>query len=213
MGIARVGIGLAAAVLGLSASANADIFYSFDKDNYIAAPGGVVSVKVMLSFTGDDLTAINDPVTLNGLATGAVRLLRFGALPTEPARILSSADVVPNSADFDSGLPLIDWVSAADAGLWVDRDIAHDQGVFADASGNILLGTFKVTAGTVAGEATTFRAADYDPDTGSTQTTPFFGPGLDPSIGEALFTVTVVPEPLSVSLLAAPLLLLRRRRR
>lgn len=187
------------ALLGLpAASARADFIYQFEQSNYTVAPGGTVPVRVFLQETVT--TQLRD----EGLFSGAVKVNWDNApVPSDPARVLQDADIVPNPGF--NGFTLLER-TATSAALYGEiqnnpADLLHP--VETSAPFRILLGTFTFTAGLVNGQVTHLQAKDFDPSLDETVT----GQGhvLDSAISVGTATVTVtaasaVPEPSSVVL-------------
>jgi hypothetical protein len=80
--------------------ASADIIYEFGQSNYNVSVGGTVDVEIFLS-QNDPLGT--DPINLSmdGLASAGLRVFFNDTPPTDPAAVLSLADIAP-SALFDN---------------------------------------------------------------------------------------------------------------
>ena len=185
--------------------AHADFMYQFAQSAYQVNPGQTVDVAVFLRET----VAPGDMSLLatEGLFGAGVRI-RWDVppVPTQPARVLAVADIFDNPAfGTVSGLDVL----LTSAGLAENVGLSPD-GVLASGSGpnfDILLGTFRFTAGTIGGEVTHLRATDFDPASFDTLTN-INGTPLDDLIADANATITVknkggatVPEPSSLPLL------------
>ena len=192
-------------------SVHAGFMYSFGQTNFDVVAGGTVDVPVYLL----QVDAMGDPVnlTIDGIFSGGVRVFFNVTPPSDPAAVLSLADIVPNPM-FDTDLPPdFDLVVGESAGFVDSIDFFSP----ALMGNNILLGTFTFTAGNVIGEVTNLRAEDFSSAPNETiANDPFFTP-LDNLIGTggATITVTAVPEPSSLTqfCVAAFAATLRRRRR
>jgi hypothetical protein len=178
--------------------------FSFNQSNFTVSPGGTVDVPVFLRETVSpgEVSLLHD----FGLVGAGVKVtFDVPPVPAHPARVLSAADIIPNPA-FD---------------LIGDRSVTPGssaqllEGTFlapavkAQGSGpvyDILLGTFRFTAGSEAGEVTHLRAGDFD-ITGNFNVVNTLPPTvLDPLIREGTATITVVlavvPEPAALILTA-----------
>jgi hypothetical protein len=175
--------------------------YVFGQDNYPVSPGGTVDVQVYLQET---IGQFDTPV----LAPGSVGLIAAGVRleagdppqPSQPARVLSTFDILENPA-FDFPTPSL---TGSNAGLSLGTllnptVIGREQsaGVF-----RMLLGTFRFTAGSLPGESTPLRATDYDPGFDDVVTGDMRVLDARP-IYDGTATITVVPEPQALTLLAA----------
>jgi hypothetical protein len=123
--------------------------------------------------------------------------------PTQPARMTALSDITPNP-DFDVPTPSLTATGAKLAlGKLVGPAVTGEE--FSDGVYRLLLGTFRFTAGNVPNESTPIRAADFDP--GFSDFATGDGKVLDASpIPDARATITVIPEPGSLVLLAVGVL-------
>ncbi len=168
-------------------SAVAGFMFSFSQSQYTVQAGNTVEVSVSLTQDGVVDTILTD----EGLASAGVRVLFEGALSTtDPAQVLSSFDVTPNTVLFDDLVfpPTIDLNPGFSAGLTESVDFFSPP-----ALGNsILLGTFTFTAGLVSGEVTALRATVFDPVFSSTFSYDTLTE-LDPYISDGFAEILVVP--------------------
>ena len=184
----------------LSRPATADIIYAFDQSNYEVAPNGTVDVSVFLRQIAP---SAGDPVDLggDGIVSGGVRVFFNDTPPSDRAEVLALTDISPN--------PLFD---EAFLGADFDLDPGVSAGfvdsvddVFSPLTGSsILLGTFRFTAGSIAGEVTNLLATDFS---GFDETVggDLAFTSLDNFIGQGTATITVaaaVPEPSTFLMLA-----------
>jgi hypothetical protein len=200
--VAGMGVGLAWLVLADVARAGFVYSYVFDQANYTANPGGTVDVRVLLQevVTGGDRSRLAN----DGLVGAGVRV-RFdlAPLPSRPAGIANSADILPNLAAFDDPFgPAKDLALGSYAEFIEAVDVtspAVRATSIAPDTFRVLLGSFRLTAGTLPGDVTAIRAMDV-PTTSDTITGAGFE--LDPLIraGDATIRVTAVPEPGSIVL-------------
>ncbi|QDV47457.1 hypothetical protein Enr13x_73660 [Stieleria neptunia] len=178
----------------VSPTASAGLIFTFDQANYIVQPGATVETQIFLTQTNPDTV-----LTTDGLFSGGVRVFFNDTPPTDPATVLSLADIQPSAA-FDD--------------LLLGPDLSLDPGIsagfvdsvadpFAPITGNsLLLGTLTFTAGNVPGEVTYLRATDFDPFTDDLISG--WGIALDAQITDGFATITTsaitnstVPEPSS----------------
>jgi hypothetical protein len=214
----------AAAALGWSAlsgsTSDAAIIYDFGTSeigysgitgtNYTLDPGESVTLFVFLRETlVDDTSFLADE---DGLSSGAALIERVGALPTDPAVITAVARDLSNFSQFSS-----DSVEAGGAEATVGgvRSFDATSGTpiltINDNERRVAIGTVTIQAGDVLSEVTTFQTGDPGGDDTVTWENLVT---LDDDIVPGEFTVSVVPEPVGLGLLAgAGLLLLGRRRR
>jgi hypothetical protein len=180
--------------------------YHFDQANYQVTPGGTVDVRVFLRETIDPGAGDTSLLAAEGLFSAGVRVhFDEPPVPGDPARVLGEGDIVGNPAfDFFFG-PVKSLVPGSSAGLSESVDVLNFAGVAA-AGGpttfEVLLGTFRFTAGSVPGQVTRLRATDFSPD--DETLTNATGTVLDPFIrdGQAAITVVAaVPEPGSLPLM------------
>ncbi|MFK8115239.1 MAG: PEP-CTERM sorting domain-containing protein [Rubripirellula sp.] len=192
--------------------ASAALVYSFSEANYEVTAGSTVDVTVFLQ----QQDATGDPIdlTIDGLVSAGVRVTFDTTPPSDRAEVLLEADITPNPLFDDTSFgPEFDLVAGESAGF---VDSVDD--VFAPITGNnILLGTFRFTAGSVIGEVTNVRAVDFGIDD-DTFAGDFDFTILDGAIGQGISTITVtaVPEPSSLGLLlvgGTVVVMSRRRRR
>lgn len=202
---------LSLCVLFLStATTQAGLIYAFDQTNYEVAVNETVHVQVFLQQTGP---IIGDPADLSvdGLVSGSVQIFFNDSPPTDPASVIAESDILPNPA-FDESFfgPDIELISGVSAAFvdGVDDPFSPVTGT------NILLGTFTFTGGSVIGEVTSLRTADWS---GLDDTIAGNAQALDAFIGNATSTITTiaaVPEPSTFMLLfiSAAFTTIRRRR-
>jgi hypothetical protein len=216
--------GLALAGLLLGGMTRADPIYSFafDQANYSVAPGGTVDVQVFLQ---EVLMPRDTSLLATAGLIGAGVLVDFSdPTPTQPAQVLSLADVFPN--DLANGGPFdgpsaVLFTPGVGAGFTESVDLATPP-VTATGGGPvfaIFLGTLRFTAGAAPGEVTQVQATRTAPASSDN-----VGGDLPPTVldddilpGTATITVrgaAVVPEPAGLALAAVGLLgLLGARRR
>jgi hypothetical protein len=188
--------------------------YRTDQAKYTVAPGGTAPVNVFLRET----FAPGDPTFLDteGLLTAGVRVhFDVPTVPTDPAEVLTTADIAINPAF--NGPTFSDVVAGSSAGFFGAVDFFSPTVTTPTGPGfnEILLGTFTFTAGLVPGEVTNLLATDFDTSTDETLTGNSFLV-LDPLIADATATITVVtPEPstqvLGVAGLMTVLVIIRAR--
>jgi hypothetical protein len=185
--------------------ARADLMYRFDQSAYLVNPGQTVDIQVFLQ----DTTNGSSVLFTEGLFSAGVRLLfNDPPVPTQPVRVLSAGDIIANPS-FGSITRSVDATSA----LLLENVGLSLAGVKASSPGpsaQILLGTFRLTAGMVGGEVTRLRASDNAATTDTiTNTT---GTILDSLIADGRATVQVriganaVPEPSTLALLGIGML-------
>jgi hypothetical protein len=181
--------------------ASADFVYVFDQFDYRVKPNQEFDVRVFLEQT--DPTD-SDPVNLStdGLISASVEVNFSNSTGSDPAEVLALSDIIPNPQFDDTGIgaefELNPGVSAGFA------DGVQDVNDPLTGS-NILLGTFRFTAGGTLGEVTSLVATDLRPlqDTvaGDEDRTALDDTGVGILNGDA--RVTVVPEPGAWMALAA----------
>lgn len=196
----------------------ADITYRwvFEQSIYQVNPGETVDLVLYLeerTQTGD--VAITDPDAGVGLGSIGVKVL-WDDFATEPAKVLNDADVIPN--------PAFDWPDITKA--YTDRAELNELIYFGtppvygtkDPTDPLtfltLAGTFRFTAGNIAGEQTAVRVTDLDPLFDDTLDST--GGMLDDLIADGRAIIQTVPEPSSFLLglaLIGGLFVVRMRRR
>ncbi|MEM1165513.1 MAG: hypothetical protein AAGI30_04405 [Planctomycetota bacterium] len=179
-------------LLGSSTPAHADLFFEFDQANYEVLPGQTVDVRVLLSQVGP-IDADPADLTVDGLFSGGVRVFFNITPPSDPAVVASLDDITPNRAFDDTLLGEELFLDPGQSAALIDSI----DDIFAPLTGtNILLGTFRFTAGDVVGEVTNLRADDV---VGGTFTENVSGgadfAALDDFIAPGFATITVVPAP------------------
>jgi len=178
--------------------------YVFGNSSYTVACDGTVDVSVYLQETvGPQGTPVLSSSGV-GLSTAGVKVLFSDPpQPIQPTRVLKLTDIWENMA-FDFPTPsLTDTDADLALATLLNPSVTGEEispGVY-----RLLLGTFHFTAGTVAGESTPIRATDYDPRfddvvTGGDMRV------LDNLIQDGSATITTVPEPAAVEMLAAAIL-------
>jgi hypothetical protein len=184
--------------------------YEVDQPNYDVQIGSTVEVPVYFQ------EAVEDPdwsllLPEDGLWSAGVLIERTDTSLGAPVSLQAFA---PNEADFND-LPATVSVAADQATLFELSLMTNPGGVLPPetfpGSGvrRVLLGTLTIAAGATVGEVTTFLATDNTTDDTRTWTSFQL---LDPDIESTSFTVTVVPEPATLALLALGGAALRRRR-
>lgn len=197
MTIIRAALGIGLAWLSLGGSARADYMYRyvFDQTNYVALPGQSFSVGVFLqeTATGDDPSRL----ATEGLFGVSVRV-RFDEAP---AQILALDDILPNTAEFNDELFLFtDLMPGRRAEFTAAIDLLSPPVFGMEIAPNVFrvfLGSFRFTAGSAPGRVSIF-ALDI-PETTDTITDAGFV--LDPLLLPASATITVVPEPSTLTLM------------
>jgi hypothetical protein len=171
--------------------------YEFDLSSYEVSLGGTVDVSVYLRETGG--TVFHG----SGLIGAGVKV-RFDnpPVPSNPAKIMTTSDVT-NISNFE-----LEWSKSAKPesgyadlllGTWnYVYGIEAAPGVY-----RIPLGKFRFSAGTVLGQVTNIRATDYDL---SSADVVYYDNELNPVeldglLANATATITVIPEPGTLSLL------------
>lgn len=194
--------------------ARADVIYSYVTDHgaYDVVPGGTVLVSAYLheSLSGGSSSEL---LAQNGLFSFDVAA-DVTTAPGDPAAVIASAANPDFNGVVNNVPPMI---------VIADRDLFESNGVqpvMIDANTyHVLLATFTIEGGTVPGETTTFSVTDYEnPQTPGPDENTFYWDDiaaqnpLDATIGAGRFSVTVLPEPATLSLLALGALLVFRRR-
>lgn len=189
--------------------------YGFDQANYTASPGKTVDVLVYLQETGGSV--FRD----NGLIGAGVAVC-FDDLPqpTSPAKVLTLENIA-NVSDFEQewSKHAVPASGYADISLWTMDFVYGTEATTGSNVYRLLLGRFTFTAGSVSGEVTHIRATDFDTTSDDVvyyynhdMSTPI---ALDGVIQDARATITTVPEPCAIMLLApgvAGILAYARRR-
>jgi prepilin-type N-terminal cleavage/methylation domain-containing protein len=197
-------IGVTCLWSGVAAAAGPLYAFAFAQANYLAAPGGTVDVPVYLKETVGSGTSRLDS---NGVGMfGAGVVLSFDNPSSTRAKVLTTADISPNAAfnDTASGKKA---VTVATATLSEVTDFS----VFVHADnptpglGQYLMtiGTFEFTVGSTPGEVTTILTGQNP--LGDVNITGDIE-ALDGVITNASMTITTVPEPSVLVLLATGLL-------
>jgi len=207
----RLGLSLClASLLSAGGVAHAGFVYryAFDQANYSANPGETIDVQVFLQevVTGGDTSRL----LTDGLIGAGVRVqFDIPPVPSDPARVLSLTDILPNTAAFDDPFgPIKDLVPGSYAEFTETVDItspAVQATMVAPDTFRIFLGSFQFTAGSSLNQVTSIQALDI-PSTSDTITGAGFE--LDSLISPANATITVgaVPEPSSLILLGSGVL-------
>jgi hypothetical protein len=200
--------GLLALVSAGKTHAEPTYAYRFDQSDYTVFAGATVDVRVFLVETlGAGDTSI---LATEGLFSAGTRVVFSEAAPAAPAAmVLDVADILGNPAfDFPLG-PLRSLSPGVSAGLVENVSLSNPTGVMATGGPTTFetfLGTFRFTAGDVGNELTLLRATDFSP--GAETITNLTGTALDARISDARATITVIPEPATVVLLALAVLVL-----
>ncbi len=177
----------------------------FDQSNYQVDPGGQVVVNVFLQeqVSGGSSSVL----ATDGLIGAGVRVsFDLPPLPSEPASILGTGDVTPNDGPggFTGGFQSVSVTPGSHADLTETTEIGSPAVFATDLGGGlfqILIGSFRFTAGSIAGQTTSIQAGDIpggnneDWFTGSEQP-------LDDLISPGTASIQVrggaVPEPSSL---------------
>jgi hypothetical protein len=200
----RLGLTIALWALLTCGTARADFMYqfAFDQANYNVAPGGTVDVQVFLQETvsGGSTSRLSS----DGLISAGVKVRFDESAPSDPAKILATADMSFNPA-FNSTVLDLRTLSAGTSGQLTEAVGLGSPAVHATGGPttfSVLVGTYHFTAGSTAGQVTHLRATLPSLASNVTGT----GLRLDPLIGDGSATITtgaqVVPEPSSLVLLA-----------
>ncbi len=180
--------------------ASASVTYRFitSQASYAAAPGGMVTISVLLeeTVTGTSTSVLS---AQNGLFSAGVRVTRIGSLPSDPARFVGPAAVASNTNQFwDTSNAVFAPVVTIATGEAKLLEFARAAGVSGSPTGPgvraISLGNFNLTAGTIIGQATTFQISDYaaTSDTVTWNTPPWVLDAAPYGIAGLTVTVTVV---------------------
>lgn len=179
--------------------------FAFDQSTYQADPGGQVQVNVYLQERVSDGTA--SVLATEGLIGAGVRVaFDLSPLPSDPARIGKLGDISLNDGPgaFSGGFQSTGLAAGSYAQLTETVDLFSPAVTATDLGGGlyqILLGTFRFTTGSIAGQTTLIEALDIP---GSSDVITGSGSTLDPLIapGRAGIWVEVgtsaVPEPSSL---------------
>lgn len=195
-----------------AAQASLEYHYTFDQSNYAANPSVTVDVQVFLEevVTGGDTSRL----ATDGLIGAGVRV-RFDVptVPSDPARVLNTADILPNIAQFDDSFGPIKVLAPGSYAEFTETVDLMSPPVLATmvAPGTfrIVLGSFRFTTASSIGQVTNIQALDIP---GTSDTITGAGFVLDPLIGTASATISVrpgvsaVPEPSSWLLLSTGIL-------
>jgi hypothetical protein len=181
--------------------------YAFDQPNYRVTAGGTVEVKLFLQ---EDDSAGGSAFLKNVGLIGAGVLVTFDdPTATQPAQVLSTADIFFNLSQFPGPpdpLPLL--TAGVSAGL--TEDVGLEPPVKASGPGpvyQVCLGTLRFTAGNVAGDVTHLTAARTAADSQDDVGADLPPTVLDSLVQDGAATITVsgpaaaVPEPSSFMLL------------
>ncbi|MCA9064757.1 MAG: hypothetical protein KDA96_16915 [Planctomycetaceae bacterium] len=197
--------------LSSSTVAQADLIYEFGQSEYHVAPNSTIDVDLFLTQTG-----ITDVLTTEGLdSIGGRVYFNDPPVPTDPAVVLATIDIITSTAFDDDLFENKDLVAGVSAG--VEDSIDFNAGTGAVKGSRILVGTFRFTAGSVLGEVTNLRGTDFDLTPGRDSIVSFDTlTGLDSLLGpdaRATITVSAVPEPSGFPLLFSVLAFACQRRR
>lgn len=205
--------GLLVAVLGSSAAGA--VRFSTDAGDYSAVPGSVVSVQLYLDFDGPEALEL---LSENGLYGVGYRVA-IGA-PELGFAFDTVVPVVPNIADFDDSFgPTIQVDGTAEVGVLLIADPFEDDGDTGVVGTEVSVGLRRISLGQVHivasnqfNAVTSVSVLDFSASTDDTVTwTSLLA--LDGSIESATFTISTVPGPSALTLLAGAIGLRRRRRR
>lgn len=204
----RHGIISAVALMAFAPLAHASWSYQFASPDagYLAAPNSTIQVPVYLyeqAITPTTTSQIQADSGLWSAGLGVQRTSGTGTLST----------LVSDPAFDDTGMRQYT-TSASAATIW-EFTLNQYSGPLPENLGGgvfrVKVADVPVTVGSLAGEVSTFTLKDRDPSTTDTITAANLLT-LDPT-QTTTFSVTVVPEPASMALIApATMLLLRRRR-
>ncbi len=208
-----VGAMLGCLVAGI-ASAEPTYRWVFDQSVYEVNPGGAVDVRIYLeeAIQGND-TGILDSSAGNGLGSIGLAIYFPDRLavytpespqPSEPAKVRNDSDVMANPAFDFSDMPAAfgDHAELNEL-ILLNPPIYGVQGPV--NTFRVVAGTFTFTAGNVPWEKTPIRATDLDPNMDDTLDS-LGNVVLDSLIADGTATIYVVPEPGSITLLAAAVL-------
>lgn len=202
-------------VMAFCGHSQADVFFIYDLDepDYQLEPGQSVDVPIylaeMAAEAGDSLLAGE-----GGLFSAGLLVQRTGTTLGAPSRLTGLA---ANTDEFDDHPPTItlaDDEAALFEMVLLSETRTTGAGAEETSEGSgvrrILLGVLTVTAGAAKGEVTTYQVTTNTTD--DTRTWLSFSL-LDADIDSTSFTITVIPEPVTLGLLwLGGLALLRRRR-
>jgi hypothetical protein len=186
------------------AQAGSSYSYVFDQPTYQVDPGSQVLVKVFLQehITDGSLSVL----ATEGLVGAGVRVsFDLSPLPGDPAKVLSAGDVIPNdgSGAFDGGFQSIALVPGSYADLTESVDLFSPAVLGTQAGADlyqVLLGTFRFTAGAIVGQTTLIQASDIPGtlDTVTTSDSIIDGQILSSAVAQFQVGTAAVPEPSSV---------------
>ena len=213
----------AASVLAMSVSVHAAISYQYTAggSSYTVSPGQSITVPLYLHeiLTGGDTSLIG---ANGGLYAGGFAVIRSGTVPSSPAALTAIAG---DLTTFSGGFFAPDTMSMTSS-FMRGAIAAGSTYPSPDANGLISLGTVTIQGGTIAGQTSSFMVQPYGISNATVTNLPLpFGYDLDstnngttagpPTYAGAtamVYTVTTVPEPVSLAVLGlVPLLGLRRR--
>jgi hypothetical protein len=205
-------LALACVLLPSSAEAGSIYAYAFDQTAYQVDAGATVEVKVFLQ---EQVSSGSVSVlATEGLIGAGVRVsFDLSPLPGDPAKILSASDVILNdgSGGFGGSFQSITLSAGSHADITETVDLFSPAVLATSVGGNlyqILLGTFRFTAGAIDGQTTLIQAGDIP---GASDTVTDSGLAIDGQIvSSAISRIQVnsasVPEPSSVVALAIGML-------
>ncbi len=203
-----VGAGVSSASV---AEAGSVYQFAFDQLTYEVDPGTQVLVNVFLQ---EQVSAGTSSVlATDGLIGAGVRVsFDLSPLPSDPAKVLGVSGVLPNdgSGGFTGGLYHLGVASGSYAELSETVGLSSPPIMGTDLGGGlfeILIGTFRFTAGSIAGQTTLIQAGDIP---GFSEIVTNTGEVLDALIAPGTASIHVrgeaVPEPSSWIVLALGLI-------
>jgi hypothetical protein len=201
-------LALAYALSPAWAEAGSTYAFAFDQAAYQVGAGATVEVNVFLQEQVSDGSV--SVLATEGLIGAGVRLsFDLSPLPSDPAQILSVSDVILNdgSSGFGGSFQSITLSAGSHADITETVDLFNPAVLATSVGGDlyqILLGTFRFTAGAIDGQTTLIQAGDIP---GASDTVTDSGLVIDGQIvSSAISRIQVgpasVPEPSSVIALA-----------